>query len=148
MSYRILILSALHKSAIIFLKGFGISSGISINAKTGFSPTAGLQYVYATKKVLTVLAPGILLTNNHNIQCVTVLEYKPAIKNNWSIYSRLQGFYNYNTEKDFHQRSYILARLGLTYKVLAFGLGGNWDWYGQTKLYKENYGVFLKYAFL
>jgi hypothetical protein len=129
-------------------KGFAVSGGISINTQSGFHPTAGVQYVYATRQVLVVIAPGILLTKNHNVQGVSVLEYKPPLKNNWSLYSKVQGFYNYNIDDSYHQRSYILTRLGLTYKQVGFGLGANWDWYGNAKDYKENYGVFLKYSFL
>jgi hypothetical protein len=131
-----------------FYKNFGISSGISMNVQSGFSPTAGLQYVYAAKKILIVIAPGILLTNNHNIQGVSVFEFKPDITHNWKLYSRLQGFYNHNSGKHYHQRSYVLTRFGLTYNQVGFGVGGNWDWYGQIKLIKENYGIFVRYSFL
>ena len=119
-----------------------------MNAKTGFSPTTGLQYVYATPKILFVLAPGILLTTDYNLQGVAVFEYKPQLLPNWKLYSRLQGFYNQNTREGYHQRSYIVARLGLSHKLTDVGLGANLDWYGSARLYKENFGLFLRYSFL
>ena len=140
----------INTSQVSFLigKGFGISSGISMNAQSGFNPTAGIQYVYASKEILVVIAPGILLTNDHNLQGVSVVEYKPKFKNNWGLYSRLQGFYSHNPDKSYHQRSYVVTRLGATFRLVDFGIGANWDWYGQSKLHKENYGIFLRYSFL
>src|SRR5881275_2672827 len=36
-------------------KGFGISAGISMNNVSGFSPTAGIQYVYLRRTILLVI---------------------------------------------------------------------------------------------
>ena len=129
-------------------KGFGATLGISMNAKTGFSPTAGIEYVYAKPSFLYVIAPGVLLTNNHNLEVISVLEYKPVFKNYWGMYSRLQGLYNYNSKESHHERSYFNVRIGPSFKQFSFGAGANFDWYGAIKLYKENYGLFLRYSFL
>lgn len=129
-------------------KGVSVSLGISMNAKAGFSPTVGIQYVRATPTWLIVVAPGLLLSGSHNVQAVSVIEYKPKISTAVRFYSGLQGFYNYHISNGYHQRSYINSRLGLSYQQVTFGLGGNFNWYGPKKLYKDNIGVFLRYSFL
>jgi hypothetical protein len=131
----------------LLAKGFGVSTGISMNAESGFNPTAGMQYVFANKLVLIVLAPSILLSRDHNVQTVSVIEYKPSFKDNWGGYSKIQAFYSHNIDKGYHQRSYLVARLGLSYQSIDFGVGANWDWYGSNRLSKQNYGLFLLYAF-
>jgi hypothetical protein len=127
-------------------KGFGVTAGISLNNVAGFNPTAGLQYTYTSRTILLVIAPDITLTNAHNLEGVFVSEYRPVLKRNLSLYTRLQGFYNMKDE--FHQRSYINTRLGLSFGLFTFGTGANFDWYGPLKIFKGNYGPFLRYSFL
>ena len=129
-------------------KGFGVTAGISLNNVSGFSPTAGIQYAYTSRTILLVIAPDISLTNSHNVEGVFVSEYRPVLKNNLSLYTRLQGFYNYDMKDKFHQRSYINTRLGLSFGLFTFGAGANFDWYGPLKIYKGNYGPFLRHSFL
>lgn len=64
------------------------------------------------------------------------------------MYFRLQGLYNYNSRESHHERSYFDVRIGPSFKQFAFGAGANFDWYAAIKLYKENYGIFLRYSFL
>jgi hypothetical protein len=129
-------------------KGFGVTTGISLNNVSGFSPTAGIQYAHTSRTILLVFAPNINLTNSHNVEGVFVSEYRPVLKRNLSLYTRLQGFYNYDLKYKSHQRSYINTRLGLSIGLFSFGAGANFDWYGPLKIYKENYGPFLRYSFL
>ena len=129
-------------------KGLGVSLGISMNAKMGFSPTAGIEYVYAKPAFLFVLAPGAHLSNSHNLEGLSVFEYKSQFKQSRGLYTRLQGLYNYNTKEHHHERSYFNVRIGPSFQHFAFGFGCNLDWYGPTKAFKDNYGVFLRYSFL
>ncbi|MFL5787246.1 MAG: hypothetical protein ACJ748_04275 [Flavisolibacter sp.] len=129
-------------------KGFGVTAGISLNNVSGFSPTAGIQYVYTRRTILLVIAPDISLTNSHNVEGVFVSEYRPELKRNISLYTHLQAFYNYEMKDKSHQRSYINTRLGLSFGLFTFGAGANFDWYGPLKIYKGNYGPFLRYSFL
>jgi hypothetical protein len=128
-------------------KGFGVTAGISLNNVSGFSPTAGIQYVYTSRTILLVIAPDISLTNSHNVEGVFVFEYRPVLKRNFSLYTHLQAFYNYDIKDKFHQRSYINTRLGSSFGLFTFGAGANFDWYGPLKIYKGNYGPFLRYSF-
>lgn len=128
-------------------KGIGLDLGVSINNLFGFSPTLGIQYVYHSSEVLLVIAPDVFLTNDHNIESIVLLEYTPKITTNWSLYTRQQGFYNHDSKADFHQRSYYNTRIGLSTRQVTFGLGGNFDWYGPRKTYKNNFGAFIIYSF-
>ena len=125
-------------------KGFAAAAGLSINSKSGMSPTAGLKYVFANREVLFVVTPTIHISPTHNIEGLTLLEYKPAITKELHLYTRFQGFYNRNLKYDHHERSYMQFRAGLGIKHYQFGLATNFDYYGPAKLLKDNYGIFLR----
>jgi hypothetical protein len=46
----------------------------------------------------------------------------------------MQGLYNYNTKEEFHNRSYLYFRAGLSYQNYQFGLGAKFDRYGPMKV--------------
>ena len=125
------------------VKGFGISSGAAVNSNWGFRPYAGFQYIFANKTVLVIAEPGFYLTESHNFKTLAIIEFKPKIKKNWSLYCRLQGLYSQNLQTNHHERSYVYARLGVKYNNFGFGLGSNIDWHGSDKELKQNYGLFL-----
>ena len=126
------------------LKGFGIVSGAALNSHWGFRPYSGFKYLYGNQKFLVMVIPGFYLTESHNFETSGFIEYHPHLKNDWSIYSRLEGLYNIDMDTKKHERSYIYGRLGLKYKIFGFGIAGNCDWYGPFKDNKENIGVFLR----
>ena len=126
------------------VKGFKVAAGIAANSTWGFRPMAGLQYIFANPKFLVVIMPSFYLTETHNFEPLVILEYKPKLKNNWSLYSRLQGLYSHNLSTNKHDRSYGNARLGVSYKKFGFGFATNLDWYGPMKIFKQNYGIFLR----
>jgi hypothetical protein len=128
-------------------KGISVAVGLSVNSKTGLVPVAALAYVFANERVLFVLAPSVYISENYNLEGLTVLEYKPTITKNINLYSRVQGLYNNNTKENFHERSYIQLRAGLGVQNCQFGLAANFDYYGPAKILKENYGVFIRYNF-
>jgi hypothetical protein len=125
------------------VKGFGIASGAAVNSNWGFRPYAGVQYIFSNQNILAIVEPGFYLTESHNFKTLAIIEFKRQLKNNWSLYSRLQGLYSQNLQTNHHDRSYIYPRLGLKYKNFGFGLGSNIDWYGPFKELKQNYGLFL-----
>lgn len=129
------------------VKGFGVVSGAALNSQWGFRPFSGLQYVYANKEFMVMVLPGFYLTESHNFDSVGFVEYRPQIKNDWSLFTRLEGQYNLDMDTKKHDRSHIYGRLGVSYKTFSFGLASNYDWYGPFKEKKENFGVFLRNAF-
>lgn len=128
-------------------KGFGLASGAALNSQWGFRPFAGGQYVYANKTFSAMISSGFYLTESNNFETKVVVQYRPYLKGNWSLYSRVEGLFNQDMDTKKHDRSSIYGRLGLNYKTLGFGFATNYDQYGPFKVSKENYGVFISYAF-
>jgi hypothetical protein len=125
-------------------KGFGVTTGLSVNKVVGLIPTVGLQYIYGSPQLLIVLTPSYYISKNNNISALGLIEYKPKITKKLHLYSRLQGMYNQNMTSNFHERSYLQLRLGLSISNYQFGLASNFDYYGKVMNFEDNYGVFLK----
>lgn len=125
-------------------KGLSLNAGVTMNYMTGFRPSAGLQYVYGSKKLVAVFLPRFDLTHTYNFETFGLVEYKPKFKNDWGLYTRIQGLYNHNTKLDTHNRSYVWLRLGASYKNFQFGLGSNFDFYGPLKTNENNVVIFVR----
>ena len=59
----------------------------------------------------------------------------------------MQGLFNLDMDTKRHERGQLYGRLGVGYKAIGFGLATNLDWYGPNKVFKENYGFYVSYAF-
>lgn len=125
------------------IKGLDVVSGFHATNVTGFRPTAGLMYTYANPEFLMVLSPRADLMKNGTVEGLLLIEYKPPISNTLQMYTRIQALYGQSTGAGLHERSYIMARAGITYHEFTLGLGTNLDWYGPTKHYEENFGGFI-----
>jgi hypothetical protein len=125
-------------------KGIGISAGVNINKVTGLSPTLGIQYVFANSKWLFVVTPTLIFTTGNTGSLFSLLEYKPNLTEKLKLYSRVQGLYNHNIKFSTHERSYLQLRIGLEYKKYQFGLAGNLDYFGPSRFFKDNYGLFVR----
>lgn len=125
-------------------KGISINSGASFTSVEGLRNFVGLQYMYQSKTFSLIYMPSYYFINSHKISNFALIEYKPVINDNWSVYSLLQLHYNHDLENGNHFRSYAYSRLGLTFKHFSFGLAHNFDRYGANKNTKDNYGIFLK----
>jgi len=125
-------------------KGLSINAGATMHFKNGFRPSAGLQYVFANRKILALVLPRFDLTQTYNFELFGIVEYKPKFTKNWGLYSRVQGLYDHNTKQNFHDRSYIWLRLGVLYKNFQIGVGSNFDFYGPNKTNENSLGGFLR----
>ncbi len=125
------------------IRGIDLSGGFIWNPIDGIRPSAGTIFSYGNRTWLAVANPRIDLTKNPNIDALALVEYKPILSQKFNLYSRLQGLYTHNLGHDFHARSYIMLRAGLTYKDITFGGAANFDWYGPMKINKNNYGAFV-----
>lgn len=130
-----------------FWKGFSAVGGAAINSVVGFSPYAGFQHNYASRKVLAVTVASFYLNADNDFKVFGLYEYKPPINETWSFYSRLQFIYNTSLKEGSHNRSYLYLRAGLKRKSFIFGLGANLDQYGPFKDFEDNYGVFVRWEF-
>ncbi|MGA9211807.1 hypothetical protein [Kaistella sp.] len=126
-------------------KGFSLNTGAFIDNYGGFSPTAGIQYLFANKDFLIIALPRFDLARNYNFEAFGLAEYRPMFTKNWGFYIRGQAMYNRNIKQDFLERSYVNLRTGVTYQNFQFGLGYNYDVYGGTfNSNQHSFGVFLR----
>jgi hypothetical protein len=126
------------------LKGFSLAAGVTMNYKTGLRPTTGVQYVFANREWLLVILPRVDLRDDFNAETFGLIEYKPQLKQKIGLYSRIQVLYNHNSKQEFHDRSYLYARIGLSFRNFQCGLGANLDRYSPAKINGENFGIFLR----
>lgn len=127
--------------------GFSLAAGGEANSVAGFGTTVGLTHSKATKEILAISVLSYQLSSAQNVKFFGLYEYKPALTEKWSVYSRLQLTYNQGMAEGFHNRSFIYLRAGLKKGPVGFGLGANFDAYGPSKIAKENYGVFTRWEF-
>lgn len=122
-----------------------VVGGALFNSNWGFRPYAGAQYGYHSRTLMGVVSSGFHLTDTHNWETLAIVEYRPQIKENWSLYTRVQGLYSHLTETGKHDRSFLYSRLGVTYKTISFGCALNYDWYGNgpMKIDDHEWGIFI-----
>ncbi len=125
-------------------KGFSINAGGTFNTSEGLKPLLGIQYTYTNKGFSVIYLPAYYYLRSRKIFNLLLVEYKLKITDKWSSYSRLQANYQYDFDINSHFRSYLYLRLGATYKNITFGAGANLDQYGPKRVFKENYGAFIK----
>jgi hypothetical protein len=127
--------------------GISLAAGAEANSVAGFGTTLGLTHGYASKKWLAISVLNYQLGESKDVKLFGLYEYKPAINETWSFYSRLQVVYNYSLAESAHNRSFLYLRAGLKKGPLGFGLGANFDQYGPAKIARDNYGVFTRWEF-
>ena len=127
--------------------GLSLVAGAEANSVTGLGTTLGLSHNKASKEILAISVLSYQLSSAQNLKFFGLYEYKPALTEKWSLYSRLQITYNQGMAEGFHNRSFLYLRAGLKKGPLGFGLGANFDAYGPSKVARENYGVFTRWEF-
>jgi hypothetical protein len=127
--------------------GLSLAAGAEANSVAGFGTNLGLTHSKATKEILAISVLSYQLSSAQNVKFFGLYEYKPALTEKWSLYSRLQLTYNQGMAEGFHNRSFLYLRAGLKKGPLGFGLGANFDAYGPSKVARENYGVFTRWEF-
>lgn len=127
--------------------GISLAAGAEANSVAGFGTTMGVTHGYASKKWLAISVLNYQFGESKDMKLFGLYEYKPAINQTWSFYSRLQVVYNYSLAESAHNRSFLYLRAGLKKGPLGFGLGANFDQYGPAKIARDNYGVFTRWEF-
>lgn len=127
-----------------FHKNINIGGGLQYHFKKGFIPNVSISFNYINQTWMFLLTPYFQFLPTRNIETIGIIEFKPKLTENLRLYSRVQGLYNYNFAYNGHERSFLDFRLGLKINKFAFGVASNLDYYGPKKIFKENYGGFLK----
>lgn len=127
------------------IKGLDISSGFIWVPFQGIRPSAGIMYTYANREWLVVANPRVDLHKKTNGEILALVEYKPQLNEKLKLYTRAQALYTQNLPDDYHARSYVMLRAGVTFKDVTFGVGGNLDYYGPQKMRDHNIGGFVNF---
>lgn len=122
-------------------KGFSVGLGAQLQNVGAFS-LAGIQYSYASDKLLVVILPTVNLNEKTNYEQFVLVEYRPKLNDKTRIYSRIQILANTDFEK--YNRGYQQLRLGLEKKGLQFGVAATFDQFNSNIVKLENYGVFVR----
>lgn len=124
-------------------KGLDVSAGMQYSPVYAFRPVAGLIYSYASPSVVVIVNPKVDLVDDMAMEHMALVEYKPILKNDLRLYTRIQGLYGFVPESGDHNRSYLMFRLGVNYKEFTFGAATNFDWYGPMQHRENNIGGFV-----
>ena len=127
-----------------FHRNFGASGGLQYHFVKGFVPSVAFHASYASPTWLLLLTPYLNFMPERNSETIGIIEYKPQLNNNFRLYTRAQALYNYNFNLEQHDRSFYYFRLGVTVNKFSFGAAANLDYYGKSKVKKNNFGGFLK----
>lgn len=121
--------------------------GLNINSAVGFRPSAGIEFQLTNPVWFIVAQQGGDLTETHNLQSLALVEYKPRLSARLALYSRAQGLYSYDPQARQHALSYVYLRLGLSWGTVSAGVAANLSHLGPEKIFRDNYGVFVRHAF-
>ncbi len=125
------------------IRGINLSSGFIWNPFDGIRPSSGVILTYGNPKLLVLINPRVDLTKNSNFDALSLIKFKPKLTEKLNLYTKVQGLYTHNLGFDFHTRSYVMLRAGITYNDISFGAATNFDWYGPMKINKNNVGGFV-----
>ncbi|WP_254423409.1 hypothetical protein [Algoriphagus sp. A40] len=128
-------------------KGFSIAGGATVNNHVGIFPRLGAKHSFTNKEWVAVTIASFYLNSQKNVELFGIYEYKPPITPKINLFTRLQFLYIHSTRDKLHARSFLQLRTGLKINALNFGIGANLDQYGDEKMFKPNYGVFVGWAF-
>lgn len=128
------------------LKGLDAIAGFHYANSTNLRPTVGLLYAYAKKDFSIIVKPRVDLVKDAVAEGMFITEYRPVLKADYRLYTRLQSLYGLKTSSGDHARSYIYGRLGVSFKEFSVGLASSFDWFGPQKGFQSNYGGFLTVA--
>jgi hypothetical protein len=127
--------------------GFSLAAGAEANSSVGLGTTLGISHGFANKKWLAISVLNFQPGPAQQAKLFGLYEFKPALNETWSFYSRAQYVYNYGIADSQHKRSFLYLRAGLKKGPLGFGLGANFDRFGPAKITRDNYGVFTRWEF-
>ncbi|MCK9164008.1 MAG: hypothetical protein M0O93_06655 [Bacteroidales bacterium] len=130
-----------------FHKNINIGAGIQYHYKRGFIPNISMGFVYLNPTIMILLLPSFqfLPNGDRNIETMSFIEFTPKLTEKLRLYTKAQAMYNQNIVNNKHDRSFAFFRLGLKINSISFGAACRYDYYGPNKIFKENYGGFIKF---
>lgn len=128
-------------------KNWSLMSGLDVNSHAGIHPLLGIQHNVIKQNLMTITSVSVIPDSENSYKLFGLYEYKPTLNENYSLYSAIRMMYVHDMSNHWHSRSFIYSRLGIQRKQYAYGLSLNFDYFGPTKKFKRNAGLFVKYNF-
>jgi len=122
-------------------KNIRVAGGVSYNSG-GLMPTAGLQYVYSSKKLFFLMVPQVRININPSYSILTILQYKQEINDRIKLVGKVQLNSSFNAAGNIRSNQWM--RIGLDIKGTQFGLAVNLDEKGPDPSVESNFGVYLR----
>lgn len=127
-----------------FHKNVGVSGGMQYHFAKGFIPNVAVHFSHANPTWLLSLTPYYNFMPWNSLEAAGLVEFKPALSENLRLFTRIQGFYSHDLEKNERERGILNFRLGLTVKKYTVGLGSNFDYYRPSVNEIQNFGGFVR----
>lgn len=127
------------------LRSVSLLGGFFYTDVTGIRSSAALQFVKKRSDWIFILAPRVDIMRNGSKEVFTQVEYRPAIGERLTLYTRVQVMLNHGP--DHFNRGYQRFRIGIDQKKLQFGFAQNFDQFGDERSLRRNTGIFLRKEF-
>ena len=128
----------------VIVPNFRIAGNLKLHFKKGIMPGLGFEYLTRSSNWVFNIKSGYLCLPSNFIDNVVITEFKPKLNDKLRLYTKLQYKLNWDITDNSHDRSFFIARLGLTKNKYTYGIGTNLDWYGPSEFQRKNTGIFLK----
>jgi len=123
------------------VKNLRVAAGAAYS-KVGFSPTAGLQYVYSGKKLFLLSAPRVNIQSEPSYDIMNIIQFKTPINEKLKLFTKAKFLNIFDAEGNI--KSYQWFRVGLEAGEIQFGLAFNLDEIGPNPSAETNYGLFIR----
>lgn len=127
-----------------FHPNVGASTGVQYHFVKGFIPNVALHLSYANPTWLLAVTPYYNFMPWSNLETMGIVEFKPQLKKDLRLFTRVQGFYSQNFEVGKRERAMLYLRLGLSVQKYTFGVGANFDYYTPNRDRIDNFGGFFR----
>ena len=121
---------------------FRITGGAFYATKPGFSPTVGMQYIYAGKNWFVLCAPRVNLESDPSYNVFSILRYKRRMTEQVGFFASVQALNIFDAAG--HIKSYQWTRIGLEMNRIQFGLAANFDEFGPNPDIQFRTGFFIR----
>lgn len=123
------------------IKNLHLTGGIAYTPG-GFSPTAGLQYIFVSPKFMFLCAPRMSFAHDLTYDVMTIAQYKAPLNDNLKLFTQAKLLNVFDANGNI--KSYQWFKLGLDTKGIQFGLAFNLDENGPDPSVSTNWGVFIR----
>ncbi|BBE19460.1 hypothetical protein AQPE_3645 [Aquipluma nitroreducens] len=125
------------------IKNFRITGGGLYTGKTGFLPTAGMQYKLNKKSLFLLLSPRINFRDSRNEGDIfSILQLTPKINEKLNFVAGIQSLFLFNGDGNIKNMQDL--RLGLGFRNTQVGIAAGLEQVGPNYKSFTNFGIFIE----